>query len=124
MASHHIVERRKKQDFASWLFILLSLLCWILFIGGLVIFHWAQPEFVTVFDRVYHLKLRTQWDYQYVIYMFYTIAGGFSIALIALFLGRIRGRRKTDYKGHLIFLGVLYVIMGILTTMLIFRISS
>ncbi len=124
MGSHHTVERRKRQDFASRLFIVLGLLCWVVFVGGLVIFHWAQPEFVTVFDRFYHLKLRTQWDYQYVTYMFYTIAGGFSISLITLLLGRVRGRRRTDYKGHLIFLGCLYGIMGILTLMLIFRIAS
>ncbi len=124
MGFHHKIERRRKRDFASRLFILLSLLCWVLFIGGLIIFHWARPEFVTVFDRFYHLQLRTQWDYQYVTYMFYTIAGGFSISLVALLLGRIRGRRRTDYKGHLIFLGCLYAIMGILTVMLISRISS
>ncbi len=120
-ASPRMADRRKRTDIGHRLFILLSLFCWIVFIAALVIFHRAQPEFVTVFDRFYHLKLRTQWDYQYVTYMFYTIAGGFFISLVTLLLARSRARRKTDHKGHVIFLGCLYVIMILLTAMIFLR---
>ncbi len=119
--SSRMVDRRKRTDMGHRMFILLSIFSWVVFIAGLVIFHRAQPEFVTVFDRFYHLKLRTQWDYQYVTYMFYTIAGGFFASLINLLLARIRARRRTDYKGNVIFLGCLYGIMIVLTVMIFLR---
>lgn len=79
---------------------------------SLLVFHRAQPEFETFFDRFYRLDLRTHWDMTYVHYVVHAIMMGFMICLAGIGLSLVRARRKTDSKKHILLLGVLYVILS------------
>lgn len=113
------MERRKNKDYWTRLFILTNFLAWgVLFILVLV-FHKAQPEFETLFDRFYQLKLRTTWDPQFLQYIVYTIFLGLIISVAGLGLSVFRARRKTDHKKSLLLLVVLYFFLFILSWFLL-----
>lgn len=80
----------------------------------MLVFHRAQPEYETVFDRFYQLDLRTVWDARFLQYLLYTILLGLAISILGLVLARFRGRRKTDHKRQTIILGILYLILFVL----------
>ncbi len=82
-------------------------------------FHKAQPEFETVFDRFYQLDLRTSWDMQFVYYFAYAIVVGLACSLTGLGLSLFRARRQTDHKGPILILGVLYLVLFILSWFLL-----
>ncbi|MCD4678617.1 MAG: hypothetical protein K8S18_21910 [Desulfobacula sp.] len=105
------MERRKTTDFWANLLFYLNILAWILLIVILLVFHRAQPEFETLFDRFYHLKLRTDWDIQYLYYLIYMVIFGIFISLSGLLLGIFRGRRENDHKKALIITGIISLIM-------------
>ncbi len=81
----------------------------------LLVFHRAQPEFESFFDRFYKLDLRTAWDIKYLHYLIYTIIIGIVISLSGLVLGMYRGRRQSDHKKALIITGVLSLIMLVIS---------
>lgn len=105
------MNRRKTIDFWASLLFYLNIIAWILLIFILLVFHQAQPEFETVFDRFYHLKLRTNWDVQYLYYLVYMVTSGIIISLVGLLLGIFRGRRENDHKKALIITGIISLIM-------------
>ncbi|MCK5163070.1 MAG: hypothetical protein KAQ72_05110 [Desulfobacula sp.] len=105
------MERRKTTDFWATLLFYLNILAWILLITILLVFHRAQPEFETFFDRFYQLKLRTDWDIQYLYYLIYMVIFGIFISLSGLLLGVFRGRRESDHKKALIITGIISLIM-------------
>lgn len=82
-------------------------------------FHKAQPEFETVFDRFYQLDLRTNWDMQFVYYLTYAIVLGLACSLIGLGLSLFRARRETDHKTPILILGVLYLVLFVLSWFLL-----
>ncbi len=61
-----LANRREKKDIWAKSLIGLNIFVWLLLIVIMLIFHRAQPEFETFFDRFYLLKLRTFWDIKYV----------------------------------------------------------
>ena len=77
-----------------------------LVLAVLILFHRAQPEFETFFDRFYQLSIRTNWDFRYLNYLIYMVSFGLSVSIAGLFLGRYRGRRREDHKNALIFAGL------------------
>lgn len=90
---------------------MLNFCAWgVLFISVLV-FHKAQPEFETFFDKFYRLNLRTSWDMKFVQYLVNTVFVGLIISALGLGLSRFRARRKTDPKKNLILLGFLYLFL-------------
>jgi len=105
------LDRRKTTDFWAKLLFYLNILAWILLIVILLIFHRAQPEFETLFDRFYQLKLRTNWDIQYLYYLIYMVIFGIFISIVGLLLGIFRGRRENDHKKALIITGIISMIM-------------
>ena len=105
------MDRRTISDFWAKLLFYLNILAWILLLFILVIFHRAQPEFETVFDRFYQLNLRTAWDLQYLYYLIYTVIFGILISLSGLLLSIFRGRREKDHKKALIITGIISLIM-------------
>jgi len=105
------LDRRTISDFWAKLLFYLNILAWILLLFILVIFHRAQPEFETVFDRFYQLNLRTDWDLQYLYYLIYTVIFGILISLSGLLLSIFRGRREKDHKKALIITGIISLIM-------------
>lgn len=80
-----------------------------------MVFHRAQPEFETFFDRFYRLNLRTSWDLEFLKYLAYTMILGLALFLFSFALSRTRARRRTDHKNHLIFLGLSYLALLFLT---------
>jgi len=110
-----IQNRRKVTDFWAGLLFYLNIIAWILLIILLLVFHRAQPEFETVFDRVYQLDLRTNWDSQYLYYLTYTVIFGILLSLTGLSLGIFRGRRQKDSKTALIITGGISLLMLTIT---------
>lgn len=104
------MERRKQTDLWAKLLFFLNILSWILIALILLVFHRAQPEFETLFDRFYRLNLRTNWDIQYLYYLVYMVSTGIFISVSGLLLSRFRGRRKKDHKKVLMFMGGLSVL--------------
>jgi hypothetical protein len=105
------LERRETTDFWARLLFCLNILASILLIFILLVFHRAQPEFETLFDRFYQLHLRTDWDIRYLHYLIYMVSFGIFISLFGLLLGVFRGRRKNDHKKGLIITGFISLIM-------------
>ncbi len=105
------MDRRNITDFWARLLFYLNILAWMLLVFMLVIFHQAQPEFDTVFDRFYQLNLRTDWDIQYLYYLIYTVVFGIFTCLSGLLLGVFRGRRENDHKKALIITGIISFVM-------------
>lgn len=105
------MERRKTIDFWAKFLFYLNIAAWILLAFILFIFHRAQPEFETIFDRFYHLKLRTNWDIQYLYYLTYSVIFGIFISVSGMLLGIFRGRRKNDHKKILILTGIISLTM-------------
>lgn len=103
------MERRKTKDFWAQLLFYLNIMAWILLFVILLVFHRAQPEFETFFDRFYRLDLRTDWDIRYLNYLIYINTAGILMSLSGIILGRFRGRRESDHKNILIITGVLSI---------------
>ncbi|MCK5096619.1 MAG: hypothetical protein KAR45_00870 [Desulfobacteraceae bacterium] len=104
-------NRREKQDIWSKSLIALNIFVWILLIIILLIFHKAQPEFETFFDRFYQLNLRTFWDIKYSDLLIYFVATGLFISLTGWILGRFRGRRENDHLISLFLTGLISIIL-------------
>jgi H+/Cl- antiporter ClcA len=75
----------------------------------MLVFHRAQPEFETFFDRFYQLDLRTVWDLRFLQYLLYIIFLGLAISIFGMILARFRARRKNDLKKQMKILGCLYL---------------
>lgn len=105
------LERRKNKDFGARLFIWMVFLAWGVLFFSLLIFHRAQPEFETFFDKFYQLTLRTHWDMKFANYVVYAIVLGLGVSIAGLGLSLFRARRKTDLKIHLKVLGILYALL-------------
>ncbi|WP_300464202.1 hypothetical protein [Desulfobacula sp.] len=105
------MDRRKKIDLWARGLFFLNILAGIIVVFMLLAFHFAQPEFETLFDRFYHLKLRTQWDMQYLYYLICLVILGICISLSGLLLGAYRGRREDDPKKALIITGIISLIL-------------
>gem|GEM_PF-2186808 len=86
-------------------------MAWLVLFAGLLVFHFAQPEFETLFDRFYALHLRTEWNYLFLKYTAYTMGLGLVISLSGMMLGLFRARRKTDRRIPIIVLSLLYLIL-------------
>jgi hypothetical protein len=101
------VERRQTTDLWAKLLFYLNIFAWIILVCMLFVFHRAQPEFESFFDRFYKLDLRTTWDIRYLNYLIYTVITGIIISLSGLVLGIFRGRRQNDHKKALIITGII-----------------
>jgi len=105
------LERRRNKDFWTHLLIVINFCAWGVLLISVLVFHKAQPEFETFFDKFYRLNLRTSWDMKFVKYLVNTIFFGLIVSVLGLSLSRFRARRKTDHKKNLIILGFLYLIL-------------
>ncbi len=110
-----MLERRQTKDFWAKFLFFLNIVAWIVLISLILVFHRAQPEFESFFDRFYKLDLRTTWDKTYLHYLIYTIITGMIISLSGLVLCMYRGRRQNDHQKVLIITGVLSLIMLVIS---------
>ena len=104
-------DRRKGKDLLAHLFVTINFIAWGVLFAALLVFHRAQPEFESFFDRFYPLAIRTHWDRQFLDYLAYTIFIGFSVSMAGLVLSFYRARRRTDWKIQILVLGVMYLVL-------------
>jgi len=105
------VDQRKRIDFWARLLFVFNLVSWILLVIILLVFHRAQPEFESFFDRFYQLSLRTHWDNQFLFYLFFLVISGIIMSTLGLIIGLFRARRKNDSKKALIITGLISLMM-------------
>lgn len=113
------MERRKKQDGWAKILFALNMISWVVLVIILLVFHRAQPEFESFFDRFYQLSLRTHWDHQFLYYLTWSVMFGIAISLMGLCLGVYRARRKSDHKKALILTGIVSIILLLVTNFLL-----
>lgn len=116
-----MIERRKSKDIWARLFLVINFIGLFVFFAALLVFHWAQPEFETLFDKFYQLDLRTQWNSTLVRYFAYTVVLGLGVSFCGLGLSLFRARRKTDHKNPIIVLGSLYLLLFIFWCFSVYR---
>ena len=109
-----LFERRKQKDFWSKLLVFLNAFAWILVIIILFVFHRAQPEFESFFDRFYQIKLRTTWDVSYIYNLLYMVICTIPISFIGLGISLFRARRKSDSKIAFVCMGIVSFLMLII----------
>ena len=105
------MNKRKKKDIWARALFVMNTAAWILLLILFLVFHRAQPEFESFFDRFYKLTLRTDWDMQYLYYLIYLVMISIFICLSGLLLSIFRGRRKTDHKFALVITGIISLSM-------------
>jgi TM2 domain-containing membrane protein YozV len=109
-----VTERRKKKDIWSFILVFLNIFSWIFLLIILLIFHHAQPEFETFFDRFYQLKIRTFWQIKYTYLLIYLVISGLIISAAGMMISHYRARRKNDHWCSLIIMaGVSIILMMI-----------
>jgi len=108
-------DRRKSTDFFRLVFIWMNIAACAGLISAILIFHRAQPEFETFFDRFYQLQLRRYWDQDYVQFLVYVLGAGALINAAGLLLSRYRGRRSTDHRRLVLVLTILYSLLFVLS---------
>ena len=104
-------DRRRQTDLWARIFLSLNLFSWVLLLFLLLVFHRAQPQFESFFDRFYPLHLRTTWDHQYLYYLSILAAAGILVSLGGLCLGMVRGRRRDDHKKALVITGLMSIVL-------------
>ena len=113
------VERRKSTDLFRLVFIWMNIIACVGLIAAILIFHRAQPEFETFFDRFYGLQLRRYWDQNYVRFLVYVLGAGTLGSAVCLWLSRYRGRRSTDRSRLVLALTLLYSLLFVLSKTLL-----
>jgi len=113
------VDRRESMDLFRLVFIWMNIAACIGLIAAILIFHRAQPEFETFFDRFYGLQLRRYWDQNYIRFLVYVLGAGTLVSAAGLWLSRYRGRRSTDRRCLVVVLTILYCFLfGLSKTLL------
>lgn len=104
------VDRRttsKKHDFLYRLSRVGSILSWIFFVSGLVVFHYARPERISGVQRYWGVTGREEWNDVLLpwLYALFTLCTVFSILM--LMLRKYRSRRENEnWASGLLFLVV------------------
>ncbi len=112
-------DRRRAKDFWSRTLPFLLGGGWIVLLVTLLVYHRASPEFYTLFDAFYQLKLRRVWDNRFVRYLLISLSVGLGISFVGMVLGAFRARRKTDQKPQLIVLVFAYLLLAVLCLRLV-----
>ena len=108
-------DRRKSTDFFRRFFAWMNIAACAGLIAAILIFHRAQPEFESFFDRYYHLQVRRYWDQGYIRLLVGVLGVGTLINAAGLFLARYRGRRSTDHRKLALLLTILYSLLFVLS---------
>ncbi|WP_411991434.1 hypothetical protein [Agarivorans sp. DSG3-1] len=91
-------ERRKGPDGLQKLFVLFSLLAWTMFLGSLIVYHYARPEIAySAFQPSDGQGYRDHWHEDLRQIFVYLLWGCCGITLVGIFINWSRSRRKTDH---------------------------
>lgn len=93
------IDRRHKPVEKERLFIVTvigNIVLWVLFIGALILLHYARPEFITGLQEYWNIPGREHWlnEPKNLLKLLLSICIGLSLLLIGL--NRRRNRRKKD----------------------------
>lgn len=113
-------QRRKGPDLLVKLIHWLGIAVWILAILVLFITDKARPEKSTIFDRLFNIQLRTNWNLALLYEAFFLMVVIFALSVIGIFINTKRHQRKDDhYSFSLIVMGSLSL-LGILVCLYFF----
>lgn len=90
-------ERRHGPDWLCRAFSYLALIAWILFLGSLLVTHFAKPEMDTGLVRYWNIEIRADWHPQLTYYLQYMLWGALIISGISLLMNRMRLKRRSDH---------------------------
>lgn len=89
--------RENDQFFKCMIFI--NFLGWFMFIGALLVFHDARPEFVSGVQAFWDIKGRQEWSKTLFIYLFILLSLCVTTSVMVLLMKRRRNRRIKDHFG-------------------------
>ncbi|CAG9296262.1 hypothetical protein [Celerinatantimonas diazotrophica] len=104
------VNRRKGPDRFQRLLGALSVLCWVLFLVALIVFHYARPQVNYGYLDYKGIATRQHWDAAYLPWFIRSLWLCFGITIVEVLLRIKRNRRKNDYHYYNIFILMLMVI--------------
>lgn len=90
-------ERRQGPDLVCRGFSWLAILGWLLFIGCLVLAHYASPEMDTGLVRYWGIEIRSDWHPRLTGYLRYMLWAVALFSGLSLLLNRLRLRRRGDH---------------------------
>lgn len=91
------LPREKDRFFQSMVFI--NVLGWFAFIGALLVFHDARPEFVSGVQAFWGVEGRQEWSKTLTIYLAGLLSLCVLISVAVLIMKRRRNRREKDHFG-------------------------
>ena len=89
--------REKDRFFQSMVF--LNVLGWFVFIGALLVFHDARPEFVSGVQAFWGIEGRQGWSKTLTLYLVSLLSVCLIISVTVLIMKRRRNRRDKDHFG-------------------------
>lgn len=89
---------RENDHFFRWM-VLINVLGWFTFIGALLVFHDARPEFVSGVQAFWELEGRQEWSKTLTIYLVVLLSLCVFISVAVLIMKRRRNRRDKDHFG-------------------------
>jgi heme/copper-type cytochrome/quinol oxidase subunit 2 len=97
------IENRRKlpreRDFFFQCMMFINVLGWFVFIGALLVFHDARPEFVSGLQAFWGIEGRQEWSNTLTMYLVGLLSICLVIGVIVLVMKRRRSRRDKDHFG-------------------------
>jgi heme/copper-type cytochrome/quinol oxidase subunit 2 len=91
------LTRENDKFFQTMVFI--NVLGWFVFIGALLVFHDARPEFVSGVQAFWGIEGRQEWSKTLTMYLVGLLSVCVIISVTVLLMKRRRNRRDKDYFG-------------------------
>jgi heme/copper-type cytochrome/quinol oxidase subunit 2 len=95
--SRRKLPREQDRFYQSMVFI--NVLGWFVFIGALLVFHDARPEFVSGMQEFWGIEVRQQWSKTLTMYLVGLLSLCLIISVAVLIMKRRRNRRDNDPFG-------------------------
>ena len=98
-----LVKNRRKlpreKDRFYQIMVFFNVLGWLVFLGALLVFHNARPEFVSGMQTFWGLEGRQEWSKTLTMYLFALLSICLFIGVTVLFMKSRRSRREKDHFG-------------------------
>jgi hypothetical protein len=98
-----LVQNRRKSPRENDKFfqcmVFINVLGWLVFIGALLVFHYARPEFVSGVQAFWDMEGRQEWSKALTGYLVGLLSLCMMISVALLIMKRRRNRRDKDYFG-------------------------